>query len=85
METIMKIIYDTVDGVDVEKQIYTICQVCFDDMLLTSQFILVIPGLLMDQIETNYYYYVLDTSVECDSLDQNLDLESICTIKAIKI
>jgi hypothetical protein len=83
-ETIMEIIYDTVEGVDVEFRIYKICSICFEDMRRSGEFSYPIPDVLTDQIENTKWVYQLDIHVPCDSLDPSSDLESTCAMKQSK-
>jgi len=46
---------------------YLTCQICFDDLLAHANFVQLDAGILMDQIDTEYFVYKLDTSNPCEN------------------
>jgi len=58
---------------------YKICLICFTDIVESSNFTEVAPFVLID--EPMDISYILDESVPCDSLKQDSDIESICSIQ----
>jgi hypothetical protein len=79
METIMEIIYDTRDGVDIETTVYYICSICFDGQITQSAELLVLPDMMMDQpTDDQIIWIVKDNSKPCDAIDPVTPIERHC-------
>jgi hypothetical protein len=79
METIMEIIYETRNEVDVEITVYYICSSCFDSQIIQSAELLVLPDMMMDQAKDDQITWIVkDNSKKCDAIDPVTPIECYC-------
>jgi hypothetical protein len=78
METIMKIIEEEINGVAITFTYYFICSICFNDMVSSGEFELILPDTLRDIVENDHFIYIRTLHETCDAAKPDSQIDGKC-------